>query len=67
MSRDGEAGVGMVEGHAFIPRGEWWTLCRACGLSEAAHTTTTVERVGGSVYTARAIRAMRDDGPHPDI
>jgi hypothetical protein len=44
MSRDGEAGVGMVEGHPFIPRGAWWTLWRVCGLSEAAHTTTTAHR-----------------------
>ena len=28
--------------HPHDPRGEWWTVCRVCGLAMAAHTTTTV-------------------------
>lgn len=31
-----------IEGHAFVPEGDWWTQCAMCGLSEAAHLTTTV-------------------------
>lgn len=28
-----------VDDHAFLPRGEWWSLCAVpgCGLAEAAH------------------------------
>jgi hypothetical protein len=28
--------------HAFEPRGEWYTLCKHCNLSEAAHMRTTL-------------------------
>jgi hypothetical protein len=28
--------------HAFEPRGEWYTLCKHCRLSEAAHMVTTL-------------------------
>jgi hypothetical protein len=31
-----------VTGHAFEPRGAWWTTCRHCSLAEAAHQATTV-------------------------
>jgi hypothetical protein len=26
-----------VDDHAFIPRGEWWSLCERCGLAQPAH------------------------------
>lgn len=32
-----------IEDHAYVPRGEWWSLCRICGLAEAAHNTTTID------------------------
>lgn len=51
MNADGERGVSAVTEHPFTPRGEWWTVCRECGLAEAAHTKTTLRR--------------DDDGPNP--
>lgn len=33
-----------VEGHAFEPKGAWWTTCKHCGLAEAAHASSTVRR-----------------------
>lgn len=30
----------MITDHKFSPRGEWFTLCKHCGLSEAAHAET---------------------------
>jgi len=32
----------IIRNHAFVPDGAWWTKCEACGLSEAAHETTTL-------------------------
>ena len=32
----------IISDHAFIPRGEWWDLCKICGLAQAAHAETTV-------------------------
>lgn len=31
-----------ITDHAFEPRGEWYTLCKHCSLSEAAHVHTTL-------------------------
>jgi hypothetical protein len=31
-----------IVNHPFAPEGEWWTQCATCGLSEAAHFTTTL-------------------------
>lgn len=38
------AGVGAsaVADHPFQPVGAWFTVCRTCGLAEAAHTRTTL-------------------------
>lgn len=30
-----------VTDHAFVPKDKWWTVCRTCGLAEAAHRDTT--------------------------
>lgn len=38
--------------HAFEPRGEWYTLCKHCGLAESAHQRTL-----------RPIRYYSDDVP----
>lgn len=32
-----------ITDHAFVPRGEWYTLCESCGLAEAAHFTSTID------------------------
>jgi hypothetical protein len=31
-----------IVNHPFTPEADWWTKCAACGLSEAAHITTTL-------------------------
>jgi DnaJ-class molecular chaperone len=31
-----------IVNHPFVPEGEWWSQCKTCGLSEAAHFTTTL-------------------------
>lgn len=38
-----------ISNHPFTPEGEWWSQCKLCGLSEAAHFTTTLcHMCGGS-------------------
>lgn len=32
-----------IEDHAFVPRGQWWSLCKICGLAQAAHSSTTID------------------------
>lgn len=32
----------IIANHPFVPEAEWWTQCVTCGLSEAAHFTTTL-------------------------
>jgi hypothetical protein len=32
----------MITDHVFEPRAEWWTLCKHCRLSEAAHMQTSL-------------------------
>jgi hypothetical protein len=29
--------------HPYEPSGEWWTLCKVCGLAQAAHNSSTPE------------------------
>jgi hypothetical protein len=31
--------------HQFVPRGEWWSLCKQCNLAESAHKETTLNPV----------------------
>lgn len=28
--------------HPFEPRGQWWSLCKHCGLAQAAHSSSTI-------------------------
>jgi hypothetical protein len=30
-----------VDDHPFEPRDAWWSLCKICGLAQAAHLTST--------------------------
>lgn len=32
----------MITGHAFEPTTEWWSLCKICRMSEAAHVRSTL-------------------------
>lgn len=34
----------IIENHPFVPKAEWWTLCRHCNLAESAHKETTLHR-----------------------
>lgn len=46
MNDDADQGEGAtpaaITNHAFEPEDAWWTVCRVCGLAEAAHETTTL-------------------------
>jgi hypothetical protein len=33
----------LIKDHQFEPRGEWWALCKHCGLAGAAHASSTAE------------------------
>lgn len=33
----------IIGDHAFVPRAEWWSLCKICGLAQAAHAETTID------------------------
>lgn len=32
----------IINDHAFEPRGQWWSLCKYCGLAQAAHSESTI-------------------------
>jgi hypothetical protein len=32
-----------VNDHPFEPRGEWWSLCKHCGLARASHSSSTID------------------------
>lgn len=33
--------VTTIHDHPFEPKGEWWSLCKHCGLGQASHVHTT--------------------------
>lgn len=32
-----------VGDHPFEPRDKWWSLCKHCGLAQAAHSSSTID------------------------
>lgn len=32
-----------IDDHPFEPRGEWWSLCKICGLARAAHSSSVID------------------------
>lgn len=36
----------VITDHPFVPKAEWWTLCRDCNLAESAHAETTLKPFG---------------------
>lgn len=32
----------IINDHPFEPIREWWTLCKHCGLAQAAHSSSTI-------------------------
>lgn len=65
---DGPAATTVYD-HPFEPRGEWWTVCRHCGLAEASHIASALR--GGEPPvppqrpTARGPERDPDDEPMP--
>lgn len=33
----------VIVDHAFEPRDKWWSLCKHCGLAQAAHSESTID------------------------
>lgn len=33
----------IISDHAYTPRAEWWSLCKVCGLAQAAHAEVSPE------------------------
>jgi|tagenome__1003787_1003787.scaffolds.fasta_scaffold15168030_1 hypothetical protein len=46
-------GASAITDHAFEATGEWWSQCRHCGLSEAAHVGSLS---GGGLFLAETYR-----------
>ena len=43
MGREAEnSAPAIVTAHPFVPRFEWFTTCRVCGLAEAAHAESVL-------------------------
>lgn len=40
-----DEGPAIINDHAFVPRAQWWSLCKICSLAEAAHLETTIDSV----------------------
>lgn len=53
-----DADPAIISDHAYEPRGEWWSLCKHCGLAEAAHSETTIN---SREYMAPRIGYYSDD------
>lgn len=32
----------IISDHGFVPKGEWWSLCKNCNFAESAHKYTTL-------------------------
>jgi hypothetical protein len=32
----------VINDHPFVPQDEWWSLCKHCGLAQAAHSSSTI-------------------------
>lgn len=52
MSAEGDTGhKGLIQDHAHVQRDPWawWSVCKVCGLAEAAHAESTrIERPAGA-------------------
>jgi hypothetical protein len=64
-TRDGEAGVSIIDSHRFAPRDGWYSLCRVCGLGEAAHRRTSIVHPANRNYRCpNCVTEGRDRCPH---
>lgn len=58
-----------VTDHPFEPRDRWWSVCKHCGIAEAAHLHTT-QPPGGWPPDKPSAPAGDDDhgkGPEPEL
>jgi hypothetical protein len=46
---DHEKGTAITD-HWYEPRGAWWTVCKICGLAEAAHLSTLSTHAEGGAH-----------------
>lgn len=46
-----------IEDHEFVPRAQWWSLCKICGLAQANHNKTTID----SLAEIRAEHARQEE------
>lgn len=53
----------IISDHPFRPRGKWWTLCRHCGLAEAAHARTSNNRTSNNRNIKDGYTYYELDGP----
>jgi hypothetical protein len=45
----------VVTDHEFVPRAEPWTVCRGCGLGEAAHLASYEPRLKTAPFSDEAV------------
>lgn len=50
----------IISNHPFVPRGQWWSLCKVCGLAQAAHAETTIDSVAEMKADQERQRAWRE-------
>lgn len=68
-SLDGEAGTSAITDHPFKPVTLWWSRCKVCGLSEAAHTETEAKPYKPDTFRCTDCVTARDFGrryPHAE-
>jgi hypothetical protein len=57
MPREPEGSApAIIRSHPFEPRAQWWTVCKFCGLAEAAHADTVL-------IQRRHVAALRNGRP----
>lgn len=51
----------IISDHPFVPRAQWWSLCRDCGFAMASHAETTINPRDHMAPRAVAIEYLGDD------
>lgn len=58
--------VTTVYDHPFEPKGEWWSLCKHCGLGQASHVSSTPAGRPPWLPPVDDDKTDRDDDDHED-
>lgn len=53
----------IISDHAFEPRDQWWSLCKHCGLAQAAHSETSIDTLEEMRQSTSHIGYYSDDTP----